>query len=134
MGFEPLGNDGRRYRYAASSAPGRYVDLVQEPGLWGRLGAGTIHHIAFRATDDDDQVQWSRRLADSGLQATSVRDRTYFHSIYFSEPGGVLFEIATDPPGFTMDEPLESLGQSLKLPSWLEKSRSEIEAALPPLE
>jgi glyoxalase family protein len=90
--------------------------------------------VAFRAADEADQLAWREVVAGSGLYVTPVLDREYFHSIYFREPGGVLFEIATDPPGFTRDEPVESLGTALKLPPWLEASRSRIEAALPPIE
>lgn len=133
MGLEPVSDDGKRFRYKSSASPGQYVDLVQNSSEMGRLGAGTIHHVAFRARDDDDQADWLEGLESYGLNVTNVRDRTYFHSIYFREPSGVLFEIATDPPGFTVDEPIESLGEALKLPAWLENRRSEIETKLPPL-
>jgi predicted esterase len=98
------------------------------------MGGGTVHHVAFRAGDDADQLQMRERLVAEGLDVTPVIDRNYFHSVYFREPGGVLFEIATDPPGFTADEPLASLGTALKLPSWLERRRETIERLLPPLE
>jgi glyoxalase family protein len=94
-------------------------------------GAGTIHHVAFRAADDADQLDWRERMLAAGMQVTPVIDRQYFNAIYFREPGGVLFEIATDPPGFTRDEPLETLGQALKLPEQYEPMRDRIEAALP---
>ena len=96
-------------------------------------GAGTVHHIAFRASDDNAQLAWREKIHRLPLAVTPVLDRTYFHSIYFREPGGVLFEIATDPPGFTVDEPLESLGEKLQLPEWLEPNRSAIKQRLPPL-
>src|SRR5208282_4357318 len=105
--------------------------LVQPELVYGDMGAGTIHHIAFRAPTDSAQLEWRQVLSKVTLNVTPVRDRTYFHSIYFREPGGVLFEIATDPPGFTFDEPLETLGESLKLPPWLESERDEIERVLP---
>jgi len=90
-----------------------------------------VHHIAFRAKDDAEQLQWREHLIDLGYNVTPVMDRDYFHSIYFRGPGGVLFEIATDPPGFTLDEKLKELGTHLHLPRWLEPSRSQIEQILP---
>ena len=99
----------------------------------GRVAAGTVHHIAWRTADDQQQREWHTEIARQGYNITPVIDRKYFHSIYFREPGGVLFEIATDPPGFTVDEPLESLGTKLVLPDWLEPQRSHIEAHLPPI-
>lgn len=99
----------------------------------GAMGPGAVHHVAFRVADDETQLAWQKRLSDLGFHVTPVQDRNYFHSIYFREPGGVLFEIATDPPGFAADEPAETLGESLKLPEWLEPHRATIEAALPPL-
>ena len=95
------------------------------------MGAGTVHHVAFRAPDDATQLAARDELVDQGFNVTPQIDRDYFHSIYFREPGGVLFEIATDPPGFAVDESPEKLGQSLKLPKWLESRRFEIEALLP---
>ena len=95
---------------------------------------GTVHHIAFRTPDDDQQKTWREEIIRAGLNPTPVIDREYFHSVYFREPGGVLFEIATDPPGFTLDEPEDKLGTSLKLPPWLESSRKHIEKALPEIE
>jgi glyoxalase family protein len=95
------------------------------------MGAGTVHHVAFRAPDDAAQAEMRTDLVALGYNVTPVIDRDYFHSVYFREPGGVLFEIATDLPGFTVDEPVDSLGQSLKLPQWLEPRRFEIEALLP---
>jgi glyoxalase family protein len=93
-----------------------------------------VHHIAFRAEDDTTQAEMAARLRDRHrLQTTEQKDRQYFRSVYFREPGGVLFEIATDDPGFTVDEPQASLGTDLKLPRFLEAHRQEIEAALPPL-
>lgn len=135
MGMEPVMDDGKRYRFQARETPGRYVDLLHVPsGPWGEMGAGTVHHIAFRAADDEDQLRWRQVLVDAGFHVTEVRDRNYFHSIYFREPGGVLFEIATDPPGFAADEPYETMGTKLMLPEWLEPRREQIESVLPPLE
>jgi glyoxalase family protein len=98
------------------------------------MGAGTVHHIAFRAPSDSAQLEWREVFSKVPLNVTPVLDRTYFHCIYFREPGGVLFEIATDPPGFAFDEPVEHLGEALKLPPWLEKRRADIEQTLLPIE
>jgi len=139
MGFRLAAEAGDRLRFAAGPegsepAPGAFVDLVAAPGApRGQVSAGTVHHVAFRVAGDAEQLAWQRRLAAAGLHVTPVQDRQYFHSIYFREPGGVLFEIATDPPGFAIDEPVAALGSALKLPPWLEPSRREIEAVLPPL-
>jgi glyoxalase family protein len=95
------------------------------------MGAGTIHHVAFRASTEAEQMELRPQLAALGYNVTPQLDRDYFKSIYFREPGGVLFEVATDGPGFAVDESLDGLGQSLKLPEWLEPRRFEIEALLP---
>jgi len=94
---------------------------------------GTVHHVAWRTEDDVHQLAWRQRLLDQGSNVTPVKDRQYFHSIYFNEPGGVLFEIATDPPGFATDETVEELGTHLKLPPWLEPQRAQIEEVLLPI-
>lgn len=135
LGYTADGQEGNRYRFkAAGDGTGLYVDLLALPDLApGRFGAGSVHHIAFRTRDDEEQLAYLKALRDAGEQVTPVRDRQYFHSIYFRSPGGVLFEVATDAPGFLYDEPVASLGQSLKLPSWLEARRGEIETALPTL-
>lgn len=136
MGFVRSGQEGNRIRFASvATAPGRHIDiLVQPQRVYGHMGAGTVHHIAFRAPSDDAQLEWREVLSKVPLNVTPVLDRTYFHSIYFRESGGVLFEIATDPPGFLLDEPVEHLGESLKLPPWLERRRAEIEQALLPIQ
>lgn len=133
LGFEPVREQASIYRFAAKvRGLGSIVDLRCVPGLWpGVLGAGTVHHVAFRAENDEEQLATRNELVAKGHNVSPQMDRDYFHSIYFREPGGVFFEIATDPPGFTIDEPLSSLGQSLKLPEWLEARRFEIEALLP---
>ena len=133
MGFARAGQEGDRYRFSAEGAAlGRHVDIVVHPQAnHGRMGAGSVHHIAFRAADDAEQLAWRETIQRMALNVTTVQDRTYFHSIYFREPGGVLFEIATDPPGFSLDEPVEKLGEELKLPPWLEPRRAVVEAALP---
>lgn len=136
MGFAPQGEAGPRHRFAADAGdqPGTRVDLLVDPSAGrGHVAAGTVHHVAFRARDDADQVAWRERFQDRGLQVTPVLDRQYFHSIYFREPGGVLFEVATDPPGFTLDEALAELGSALRLPPWLAEHRERIEGVLPPL-
>jgi glyoxalase family protein len=136
FGYRLIDNSGNRFRFVSAdeSAVGRIVDLLCLPdtGL-GRVAAGSVHHIAFRAKDEAEQLQWREKLVDLGCNVTPVIDRTYFHSIYFREPGGVLFEIATEPPGFTLDEKLAELGSHLRLPSWYESSRSQIEKILPPI-
>jgi catechol-2,3-dioxygenase len=97
------------------------------------MGAGVVHHVAFRVPDDEEQLAWQKKLLDLGYNVSPVMDRQYFHSIYYREPGGVLFEIATDPPGFTADESPETLGTALKLPPQYEQYRPTLEEALPPL-
>jgi glyoxalase family protein len=102
-------------------------------GAPGRSAAGTNHHVAFRVKDETVQMEFREKIASKGLGITPKIDRDYFYSLYFREPGGVLFEIATDNPGFTRDEPLDTLGSSLKLPKQYEPSRKEIEKILPAL-
>jgi len=135
MGFRVVGEDGRRIRLqAAADGPAALIDLLHLPdGQRGTHGAGTVHHVAWRTADDAEQLAWRDDIARLGLRVTPVIDRQYFRSIYFREPGGVLFEIATDPPGMDWDEPVEALGSRLRLPSWIESQRKEIEAALPAL-
>ncbi len=137
MGFRKTGEDGNRFRYAAgegkgSGAAGSVVDLVCVPDSpRGRLGAGTVHHVAFRVPNDESHRAWHSRLVTERHNVSPVIDRMYFHSIYFREPGGVLFEIATDGPGFTLDEAADKLGSALRLPPQYEPVRARIEAALP---
>jgi len=134
FGYRLVDESANRFRFASAddSAPGRIIDLLCQPDrALGRVAAGSVHHIAFRAKDEAEQLQWRERLVDLGYNVTPVIDRTYFHSIYFREPGGVLFEIATDPPGFTLDEKLDELGTHLRLPPWMESARLEIEQILP---
>jgi glyoxalase family protein len=134
MGLALIGNEGNRYRYAAGDGPAAIVDVVCSPdGKVGSLGAGTVHHIAFRTPDDAQQQAWLRTLSGGGYNVSPIMDRSYFRSSYFREPGGILFEIATDPPGFAIDEPLEHLGERLMLPGWLEPQRGELERLLPAL-
>jgi glyoxalase family protein len=133
FGFAEAGREGSIVRYASGAGQGGIVQ-IREVGdfLPGRSGGGTVHHVAFRAADDAAELAMVEKLArNHGLTTTEQRDRNYFRSVYFREPGGVLFEIATDIPGFAVDEPAETLGQELKLPPGLEGRRAEIEAVLP---
>jgi glyoxalase family protein len=136
MGFRLVGQEQNRFRYEiAEGGASKTVDVVCAPdGHEGRIAAGTVHHIAWRTADDTQQREWLAEVGRLGYNVSPVMDRVYFHSIYFREPGGILFEIATDSPGFAVDEPLENLGLSLSLPPWLEPQRSRIEAALQPIQ
>lgn len=135
MGFSSLGAEQNRFRYRAGGAdggPGTLVDVVCVPDARpGSGGAGVVHHVAFRTPSDEQQKGWHERVVAAGRNVSPVMDRSYFHSIYFREPGGVLFEIATNGPGFTADEAAGELGTHLKLPAWLEPHRAEIEKAVP---
>jgi glyoxalase family protein len=136
LGFNEAGRDGPLIRFRASEAIGGYVYIrPAKEFLAGSLGRGSVHHIAFRAADDTRQAEMAQKLVTNhGLRPTQQLDRQYFQSVYFHEPGGILFEIATDQPGFAVDEALGSLGRDLKLPQFLESRRKEIEAILPPLD
>ena len=136
LGFKKVAEEGNRVRFASpdGSALGNQIDVVVDPkASYGHAGAGSVHHIAFRAKDDKAQKAWREKIAGQ-LSVTPVLDRTYFHSIYFREPGGGLFELATDNPGFAFDESLETLGEALRVPEWLEPQRALIEARLLPIE
>jgi glyoxalase family protein len=136
MGFKLLGNEQNRFRYRAGTGDGfaGTVDLLCVPDArHGGMGAGVVHHVAFRTGDDTQQAAWRKEIAGRGFNVSPVMDRTYFHSIYYREPGGVLFEIATENPGFTVDQPADQLGARLMLPSWLEPHRAQIERAVPPI-
>ncbi|MDQ6691135.1 MAG: ring-cleaving dioxygenase, partial [Candidatus Dormibacteraeota bacterium] len=111
----------------------RVLLRAQPDGPPARAAAGSVHHVAWRVRDDESQLAWRHHLLEAGFAVTPVRDRQYFHSIYFTEPGGVLFEIATDNPGFATDEPAASLGEALMLPPWLEPRREELTSVLPPI-
>jgi glyoxalase family protein len=127
-----VGEERGRVRYAVG--PDQYLDLLQSPTTeFGKLAAGSIHHVALRVADEDTLLGWRERLVAAGMRVTPVKDRFYFHSIYFRPPGNTLFEIATDGPGFTVDEPAETLGGRLCLPPWLEEHRTEIEGRLSPV-
>ena len=135
MGHREIRREGNRVRYTiADGGPGTYVDLLADPSLpSGRPGTGTVHHVAFRTPATETQLAARRELLVLGYDVSPPLDRNYFHSIYYREPDGILLEIATDPPGFAVDEPIESLGTALKLPAPYEPHRAEIEAALPKL-
>ena len=135
LGFYPVWESDGRFRYeSGSGGPGTIVDLLHQPtGRLGRMGIGAVHHVAWRTQNDETQRILRQELVQLGYNVSPVMDRNYFHSIYFEEPGHVLFEIATDPPGFTIDERQETLGSRLMLPSWLEKERATLERTLPPI-
>jgi len=135
MGFKPVAQDGRRFRYAADSGESaRIVDVLHAPEeRYGRVLVGSVHHIAWRTADDAQQSAWLDELSKLHYGVSPVMDRKYFHSIYYREPGHILFEIATDPPGFAVDEAPAQLGSHLVLPAWLEPERASLEAVLPPL-
>jgi glyoxalase family protein len=135
FGFKEVAREGALARYRGDAGMGAFVDL-HEAGDFprGRLGRGSVHHVAFRAPHDAAQAAMAKKLvADHHMHPTEQKDRNYFRSIYFREPNGILFEIATDQPGFAVDEPASELGRSLKLPPVLDPRRAEIEAKLPPL-
>jgi glyoxalase family protein len=133
LGFEVVDETAERTRLGVGGdTPGHLVDLIEAPDApAARNGLGTVHHVAFAIDGADEQLRLRRELLHGGAHVTEVRDRTYFQSIYFREPGGVLFEVATMSPGFTVDEPLDALGRALRLPAWEEPHRAEIEATLP---
>jgi glyoxalase family protein len=134
FGYRLIQPEGNRIRFAAPGEPGvgRTIDLVQAANRQpARIAAGSVHHIAFRVVDDEQQMALRQKIVGLGCNVSPVMDRTYFHSIYFHEPGGILFEIATDPPGFTKDEAVDELGTHLCLPPWMEPARPQIEESLP---
>jgi glyoxalase family protein len=142
LGFMPTHQDGSRFRYEIpngdAASPGEesrganIVDVLCLPYLQQAVvGIGSVHHVAWRTPTDEQQMVLRRNIVRAGLNATPVIDRFYFHSVYFREPGGVLFEIATNPPGFMLDEKLEDLGTHLVLPPWLESMRKDLEKILP---
>jgi glyoxalase family protein len=133
LGFRVVGEAEGRTRVAVNGdGAGKYLDIVEGNDAPGAInGLGTVHHVAFAITDEDEQLRMRNELLAIGLNVTEVRDRQYFRSIYFREPNGVLYEIATVPPGFTIDEDLDELGRALKLPPWEEPHRAAIEAGLP---
>jgi glyoxalase family protein len=134
FGYRRAQEAGNRVRFVApgEGGIGKFIDLIAAPDVQpGRVAAGSVHHIAFRVANDEEQIAWREKLLDLGYQVSPIMDRTYFHSIYFREPGGVLFELATDAPGFSQDEAVNELGANLCLPPWMEQARREIENTLP---
>ena len=131
MDHQLLAEENGLMRFSPSHGAGTLVDVLAMPdGQMGRGGSGTIHHVAFATAGDDTQLEVRERLSSAGVHVTPVVDRQYFRSIYFREPGGVLFEVATNPPGMAIDEDIEKLGEELKLPPWQESSREIIESNL----
>ena len=135
FGYDLQKQEGERYRFATDAIDtANLVDIIENDKIAaGRNAAGTNHHVAFRVKDDNVLMEFREKVMSAGLSITPKIDRDYFYSLYFREPGGVLFEIATDNPGFTVDEPLKELGQNLKLPKQYEAMRTQIEEALPKL-
>jgi glyoxalase family protein len=135
MGFEYSGQEKGWNRYSvAGGGSGRFVEIKELPNLQrGQWGVGSIHHLAWRVDDTLHQMRLRSQILQAGIPTTQQIDRFWFKSVYFNEPGGVVFELATDGPGFAVDEDPAHLGESLVLPPWLEPQRSQIEAALPPL-
>ncbi|MFC4987569.1 ring-cleaving dioxygenase [Saliphagus infecundisoli] len=134
LGYERREDDGDRIRFEAPGDRSTGIEVRTDDAPAGTGGPGTVHHVAFRTADDESQDDWRERLTTMGQRVTPRKDRQYFRSIYFREPGGILFEIATDGPGFDRDEPVDALGEELKLPDWLEDDRERIERSLAPLE
>ncbi|MDI4648703.1 ring-cleaving dioxygenase [Cohnella hashimotonis] len=134
LGLEKVGSEGGLVRFRAYGELGNIVEVREDAVPGGHGGSGTVHHIAWRAKNDEDHRVWRERTLVHGFQPTPFTDRQYFNAIYFRETGGILFEIATDPPGFARDEPAEALGELLMLPEWFEPRRAELEKALPPIE
>ncbi|MGP7818196.1 ring-cleaving dioxygenase [Niallia sp. 01092] len=134
MGLTKVGEEGDFVRFRASGDIGNIIDLKLTSIGHGNMGAGTVHHIAWRAKDDQDQLDWKKHVEKNGYDVTPVKDRNYFNAIYFREHGEILFEIATDPPGFAHDESEETMGTALMLPSQYEPYRERIEHALIPIE
>jgi glyoxalase family protein len=135
MGFRKTGTDGPRTRFeTGDGGPHAILELIESPeGPDGEESIGTVHHVAWRTPDAQTQVAWRERLLEAGRNVTPVIDRWYFKSIYYREPGGVLFEIATDGPGFTVDETPEHLGSGLSLPPWFGVRRDRLDEILPPI-
>ncbi|HEU5462027.1 MAG TPA: VOC family protein [Nitrososphaeraceae archaeon] len=138
LGYKLIKNEGNRFRFQntdSKSTGAKVLDVLCLPYTHsGLIGIGTVHHIAFRTSSDENQKLIRKSIIKKGLNPTLVIDRTYFHSVYFREPGEILFEIATDSPGFTIDQKIEDLGRRLVLPTWLEPFRENLEKVLPKIE
>jgi Lactoylglutathione lyase and related lyases len=131
LGLEKVGRENGLLRFRSYGELGNIIELKEAASDLGHGGPGTVHHIAWRAKNDAEHEVWRERIVNRGLEPTPVKDRNYFNAIYFYEPGGIFFEIATDSPGFDRDESYEELGQALKLPEWYEERRSDIVKGLP---
>lgn len=134
MGLEVVGEEGDYTRFKATADIGNIIDLKMTKGVRGKMGVGTVHHIAWRANDDQDHIEWQQYVQSKGQFVTDIKDRNYFNAIYFRESGEILFEIATDPPGFAHDETPETMGSDLKLPAQYEQHRERLEDSLIPIE
>lgn len=134
MGLEKIDENEEFIRFQSQAHIGNIIDVRKETSGKGRMGVGTVHHIAWRAADDEDQLEWKQYVESKGLGVTPVQDRNYFNAVYFREYGEILFEIATDPPGFAHDEPLETMGTELKLPEQYEQYRNRLEKSLIPIQ
>ena len=134
MGLERIGEEGEYIRFRSTADIGNIVDLKKTTSGRALMGVGTVHHIAWRAEDDTDQLDWKAHVEENGYGVTPVKDRNYFNAIYFREHGEILFEIATDPPGFAHDESMETMGKKLMLPAQYEKNREQLESSLIPFE
>ncbi|WP_435335697.1 ring-cleaving dioxygenase [Haloarchaeobius sp. TZWWS8] len=133
LGYERSETGPDRVRYRVEGNHATVVDLLTRDGSQGVPGAGTVHHVAFRVPDDDAQAELAEQLQAAGQSVTPQKDRHYFRSVYFREPGGILMELATDGPGFTADEPVETLGSELRVPPWLDDEYERLAAGLTPL-
>ncbi|MDN7245435.1 ring-cleaving dioxygenase [Planococcus shenhongbingii] len=134
MGLEKVGEEGDLIRFRSSSDIGNIIDVKATPLGRGQMGVGTVHHIAWRAEDDQDHVEWQEHVRNHGFGVTEVKDRNYFNALYFREHGEILFEIATDPPGFAHDETPETMGENLMLPEQYETRREQLVESLIPIE
>ncbi|WP_179966047.1 ring-cleaving dioxygenase [Lysinibacillus antri] len=134
MGLEVVGTEGDYTRFKATGDIGNIIDVKMTTGIKGTMGVGTVHHIAWRAKDNTDHLEWQEHAMHHGQYVTDVKDRNYFNAIYFRESGEILFEIATDPPGFAHDESYETMGNQLMLPSQYEHLRNQLEMSLIPIE
>ncbi|MDX8046853.1 ring-cleaving dioxygenase [Gracilibacillus sp. S3-1-1] len=134
LGLQTVGQEDEFLRFATDESTNQMIDIKLTASVRGLMGAGTVHHIAWRAKDEQEHQRWRELLTDKGFHPTEFKDRNYFQAIYVQEKGGILFEIATDEPGFTVDEELEHLGEQLQLPEWLEAKREELEELVPTIE
>jgi glyoxalase family protein len=133
LGLQLIGQEDSFLRFKADADIGNSIDIKLTPSVRGLMGAGTVHHIAWRASDEEDHNRWKSLLEEKGYNPTEIRDRNYFKALYFHEGGGILFEIATDQPGFAVDESIDKLGEKLMLPPWFESKREELKEILPPV-